>query len=283
MIPCNFVYCRPDTLDEAAQAYLHYSAKTGGAFYYAGGSEVITMSRTGSIAPAAVIDIKGIAECRMIEKNPDELVIGAANTLSHIDESRLFPLLGLACGRVADHTNQCRITLGGNLSGTIRYREASLPLLLADARATLYSRQGLRTVPFCEVFNGKMTYWPGEFLVCIHVPSRMLKLPHAHIKKTANEKIDYPLLSVAALIAEGKLRVAFSGLYQYPFRSIEVEDALNDAMMPPEDRVGKAVGLLPNIASDRQGGAPYRAFVLANTLKNILDAWENGELEKNGC
>lgn len=283
MIPCDFVYCKPDTLEEAAQAYERYNAQNGRAFYYGGGSEVITMSRAGSIAPAAVIDLKGIPECQMIDNSEDELLIGAVNTLSHIQESGFFPLLGLACGRVADHTNQCRITLGGNLSGTIRYREASLPLLLADACATLYSLHGFRTAPFGEVFNGKMTYQPGEFLIWVHVPSRMLNLPYAHIKKTTNEKIDYPLASVAALVVEGKLRVAFSGVYQAPFRSKEVEDALNDAAISPEDRVDRAVGLLPNIAADRQSSAPYRAFVLANTLKKIISAWESGELEKNQC
>ena len=31
---------------------------------------------------------------------------GAACTLNQIKESKLFPLLSLACGRIADHTNQ---------------------------------------------------------------------------------------------------------------------------------------------------------------------------------
>ncbi|MEA4871748.1 MAG: FAD binding domain-containing protein [Synergistaceae bacterium] len=283
MIPCDFVYCKPDTLEEAAQAYRHYNAKDGRAFYYAGGSEVITMSRAGSVVPSAVIDIKGISECNTLEQASDEIVIGAANTLSRIEESLLFPLLGLACGRIADHTNQCRITLGGNLSGTIRYRETSLPLLLADAQAVLYSAQGFRTAPFQDAFHGKMTYLPGEFLVCVHVPSRMPKLPHGHIKKTKNEKIDYPLASVAALIVEGKLRVAFSGVYQYPFRSKEAEDALNDTSLSSRDRAEKAVGLLTDISSDRQSSAPYRAFVLTNTLEKIVSAWESGELEKSLC
>ena len=54
--------------------------------------------------------------------------LGAALTLTTIRA-----LLSLAAGRIADHTIQCKLTLGGNLAGTIHYHETLLPLLLADA------------------------------------------------------------------------------------------------------------------------------------------------------
>ena len=228
MIPFDFVYCRPNTLEEAYQVFCQLISEGRNPVYYAGGSEIITMSRAGSIKPGAVIDIKNIPECMLLSTDNQGLHIGSVCTLNHIKESKLFPLLSLACGRIADHTNQCRITLGGNLSGTIIYRETSLPLLISDATITLFGSQGLRTVSFQSVFTGRMQLDTGEFIVQLHIPNWALLAPHFHVKRTANDKIDYPLVTMAAILQKGYLRVAFSGICSHPFRSTQMEALLNN-------------------------------------------------------
>ena len=62
----------------------------------------------------------------------------------------------------------------------------------------------------------------------MHIPVWALKARHFHIKHTAQEKIDYPLISVAALVKEDFLRIAFSGVCAYPFRSQQIELVLNN-------------------------------------------------------
>lgn len=183
MISFDFVYCRPTTLTEAVETYVQLQHEGKNPVYYAGGSEIITMCRTGSIQPGAVIDIKNIPECMLLSVDDKNLNIGSACTLNQISESKLFPLLRLSCGRIADHTNQCRITLGGNLCGTIIYRETSLPLLLSDAEVTLISPKGERTVPFQSVFNGQMILRLGEMIVQIHVPVWALSARSFHLTK----------------------------------------------------------------------------------------------------
>ena len=284
MIPFDFVYCRPDTLREAADAFKRYQGKNKKAVCYGGGSEIITMCRAGSIHPDAVVDIKGIPECGILEKDDCFLTIGAACTLSRITESKLFPLLGLACGRVADHTNQCRITLGGNLCGTVIYRETGLPLLLSDAEVTVGGPDGMRRVPFQNIFDGRVRLREGEWIVQAHIPVWALQARHAHIKKTAQEKIDYPLVNVTAIWKEDVLRAAFSGICSRPFRSRRVEAVLNDRGLPPEIRAEKAAGLLPEPPyHDVEGSGEYRAFVFKNTLCELLEAWQNDRVRgKNG-
>jgi len=279
MIPFNFIYCRPDTLKEAADVYSELAAEGKNTLYYGGGSEIISMSRAGAIHPDAVIDIKNIPECRVLSQDKEYLHIGSTCTLSQIGESDLFPLLRLAGGRIADHTNQCRITLGGNLCGTIIYRETSLPLLLSEAQITFFSPNGERTVPFENVFNGRLERGQDEMVVQIHVPLWALSARHAHQKKTANEKIDYPLVSVAALWKGDTLRIAFSGVCSYPFRSAQIETVLNDKTKPNAIRVEEASRLLPEpIYSDAEGSGNYRLFVLRNTLKKLLEEWENDSI-----
>lgn len=277
MIPFNFIYCRPDTIGEAYEAFFRLWAEGKNPAYYSGGSETITMCRAGNIQPGAVIDLKSIPECSLVFADQDGLSIGSACTLNQIKESNLFPLLSLACGRIADHTNQCRITLGGNLCGTIIYRETSLALLLSDASLTLLGGEGLRTVPFEHVFQGRMQLSPGELVVRAHIPGWALTAPHYHVKRTANEKIDYPLVSMAAIWKDGRLRAAFSGVCAYPFRSAEMEDILNDRARSPSARAEQAAGRLPEPArSDVGGSGAYRKFVLTNMLRALLEESKDG-------
>lgn len=171
MIPTDFVYCRPDTLEEAAQTHAQLLRDGFSPVYYGGGSEIITMARSGSISPGAVIDIKRIPECNVMEMDKEHLAIGAANSLCRIKESKLFDPLGTACGRISDHTNQCRITLGGNLCGTIQYRECSLALMLCDTKLLLFGPGGMRTVAMEDVFDGRMRLGESEFIVQARIPA----------------------------------------------------------------------------------------------------------------
>lgn len=279
MICFDFVYCRPSTLKEAADACVQLQKENKSPLYYGGGSEIITMCRVGAIRPSAVIDIKNIPECNRLSSDGERIHIGAACTLNQIKSSGLFPLLALACGRIADHTNQNRITLGGNLCGSIIYRETSLPLLASDAEVTLFGPRGERTIPLCGVFNGKLCPADGEFAVQVHVPAWAANTPHFHVKKTACEKIDYPLVSVAALAKDNFLRVAFSGVCPAPFRSAQIEQTLNNRALPISGRAKKALSQLPAPPhTDTEASGEYRAFVLENTLKEILEKWENDKI-----
>lgn len=276
MIPFDFVYCRPDTLNEVTDTFKRYQRENKKAICYGGGSEIITMCRVSSIHPDVVVDIKKIPECRVLEKDDCFLNIGAACTLNQIKESKLFPLLGLACGRIADHTNQCRITLGGNLCGTIIYRETSLPLLLSDAEVTVSGPDGIRRVLFQNIFDGRVQLKEGEWIAQVHIPVWALQARHAHIKKTTQEKIDYPLVNVTAIWKDDVLRTAFSGICSRPFRSSQIEAVLNDHGLSPEIRAEKAAELLPEPPyHDVEGSSEYRAFVFRNTLCELLEAWQN--------
>lgn len=273
MIPFPFAYLRPETLDEAVSAFAQLAQEGKSPLYYAGGSEIISMCRMNTIQPGTVIDVKRISELMNITLSEDDLVIGAACTLYEIKNAGHFPLLTLAGGRIADHTNQCRITLGGNLCGTIRYRETSLPLLLSDAYVTLMDSKGTREVLIGKVFDGRMLRKNDELVVRVRIPRRALDAQHFHIKKTRNEKIDYPLVSVAALILDGKLRIACSGVCPNPFRGFAMEDALNDRSAGIETRIERACACLPKPAmADVEGSAEYRLFVLKNTLREMLEA-----------
>lgn len=272
MIPFDFEYYRPDTAEEAVSAFSKLDAAGKEPVYYGGGSELISMARVGSRSFGAVIDLKNIPECKTMEDQEDRFYLGVGLTLSDLIEWNGFPLLSKTAGRIADHTMQCKITLGGNLAATIIYRETALPLLLSDAKLTFAGADGFTEYDMDTVFRERLLLPRGEFLAGVTLDKSFFSLPYFHEKKTKNEKIDYPLITAEGLKKAGALRIAFSGLAAYPFRDVKVEKILNNAFLSSEKMADKVVRYLSDvIQSDLSGSVEYRKFVLKETILNILD------------
>ncbi|MEN6462911.1 MAG: FAD binding domain-containing protein [Syntrophomonas sp.] len=275
MIPFDFEYYRPGTVESAVQNYHILEHHGKNPMYYGGGTEIISMARMTNISTGAVIDIKEIPECNVLEIQEEHLVIGAGVTLTQIHESNLFPLLAQAGARVADHTIQNKITLGGNICGTIIYREAVLPLLLADSEIVIAGTEGNKTLPINQIFKERIQLNPGELIIQVRILKSYLSCPYVHVKRTKEDKIHYPLLTICALRADNQVRTAFSGLCDFPFRSTEMEDELNKSSMPVEQRVDNAINIIPvPIPSNLEGSAEYRKFILRNLLISIVNELE---------
>jgi CO/xanthine dehydrogenase FAD-binding subunit len=276
MISFDFEYYKPTTIQQAVQFFQHLRLQGKKPVYYGGGTEIISMARLNYLSPKAVVDIKGITECHVMGfQPPNQLVLGAALTLTQVSEANWFPLLGKATRGIADHTIRNKITLGGNICGRIIYREAVLPFLLTDSLVVLAGPTGIRTLPIHQVFNEYLHLGDDEFLVQIMTDRRGLDLPSICVKKTKLEIIDYPLVTIAALKKEGKIRAAFSGVCAFPFRSMEIEQILNKKQIPRQTRVEQVISHLPaSVLNDIQGSAGYRKFVLQNTLLDILEKLE---------
>lgn len=273
MIPFDFEYYRPESLEEAVQAYQNLQKQGKSVIYYSGGTEFITFSRRNHLSADAVIDLKGIPECNVLEIQDEQLIIGSGVSLNKINESNLFPLLGEAVKKVADHTSRNKITIGGNLNSRLIYREGVLPLLLCDTMVRIVGTEGESLLPFDEVFQKELQLTQGQFLVQILIKKSYLDLPFISLKKTKSTKVGYPVVSIAAIIKDQKLRTAFSGVCDYPFRSKEIENIINDSSLSQEDRVLQAMKQLPSsIVHDIQASAEYREFVLKNTLSEMMAA-----------
>lgn len=270
MIPYDFEYYKPATVNEAVSVFQQLDSQGKRALYYSGGTEIITLGRINQLRTDAVIDIKGIPECTMLEVKDDKLVLGAGVSLTRIAETNLFPLLTESAGRVADHTSRGKITLGGNICGNFIYREAVLPLLVSDSSVVIAGIKGLRTVPILEAFHGRLQLKEGEFFVQVTTEERYLSLPHRGIKKTRLDRIGYPLVSIAILENDERIQLAISGLCAFPFRSLEIENELNSDR-PYEIRIANTLPRIPDvILDDVEGSSEYRKFMLKNTLLDIL-------------
>lgn len=275
MIGFNFDYYECDAIEEAVDLYTRLSLDGKRVLYFNGGTEIITFADRDTIQFDAVIAISKIPELKVFTLNNGILHIGAANTLSFIADTHIFPLLSESCPFVADHTSRNKITIGGNLCGEIPYKNAVLPFFISDTTVIIANQQGIRNEPFLEVYNNGLHLQPGDLIIQFLVPKRDLDLPYYTKKLRKIGEFGYPLIGLSLVNDNGKIKAAFSAVCKNAFRSYRVENALNDHTVPLEIRVDRAIENIPcRIASNIQGAAPYRKFVLKQQLIEALTVLE---------
>ncbi|SFM43751.1 CO or xanthine dehydrogenase, FAD-binding subunit [Paenibacillus sp. 1_12] len=275
MIPFDFEYYKPSSVQIAVEWFQFLQKQGKNPIYYAGGTEIITWARTNSIHPGAVIDLKAIPECNVLEMRSDELIIGACVSLSALSAANPFPLLSETAQGVADQTARNQITLGGNICGKIYYREAVLPLLLANSRMVIAGMKGIREASINQVFSQQMRLDNGEFLVQTSTDRGYFSLPFVHYKKRQIGNVGYPLVTVAALKKDNQIHTAYSGVCSFPFLSREMDQALNDSSITLTARIEQAICKLPApLLNNAEGSAPYRKFVLKQTMADTVHTLE---------
>ena len=279
MIPFDFDYYKPASIEEAVNIYGELALKNKRPLYYSGGTEIITFARNNHIDTSAVIDIKGIPKCMAFELREKEIVIGSSVPLSQISETNYFPLLKKVTLFPADHTTRDKLTIGGNICGTIIYKEVVLPLLISDCRLLIAGKKGNRLVEINQIFNRKLNLEAGELLVQIRIPRGNMQLPFYAVKVRNQGESGYPLISLAAVKKEGFIRVAVSGLCAFPFRSRKLEETLNNKTNTMPQRILESLKSLPGpILGNIQGSVEYKSFVFKNVLQEALELLE-GEVK----
>jgi CO/xanthine dehydrogenase FAD-binding subunit len=278
MIPLDFEYYRPASIQEAVTAFRQLAAEDKRPVYMSGGTEIITLGRLNKLYTGAVIDLKGIPECTALRKDDGQIVFGAGVSLTQMAETNLFPLLTESAGRIADHTSRGKITIGGNICGSFFYREAVLAFLAADSQVVIAGPGGIRTVPVIEAFKERLQLADGEFLVQVITDASVAGLPHRGVKRTRFSRINYPLVSFAFLVKEGRLRMAVSGLCPYPFRSTRMEGILNSEGGGADERMERLWQCIPaDVLNDTEGSAEYRHFLFNHTIREALSVFKGEE------
>ncbi|MGG1658396.1 FAD binding domain-containing protein [Brevibacillus sp. NRS-1366] len=275
MIPFDFDYVKPESIQEAISIFRQWDAEGKEPKYFCGGTEIITMARLSQLHTKGIIDIKGIPDCRLLEWQNDLLVIGSAISLAQLEAVQYFPLLSRVCNRIADHTSRCKITIGGNICGKIMYREAILPLLVANAKLHIATDDGIKQVSIHDVIEREVQLLPHEFLLKIAVDRQVTTLPYLSEKRTRIDRIGYPIVSIAAIHNQGEVHIAFSGVCSFPFRSEKVEQALNDQTLSLEKRISSAIQEFPeSVMEDHHASASFRKFIVHNLMLDTIERFE---------
>ena len=191
----------PHTLQEACEL------KTlDGAKIVAGGTDIYVAMHNGSLKPAALIDIKGIAELKEIREEEDHWFFGALTPHRYFEESRHFwknfTALSEGCSQVGSVQIRQRGTVGGNICNAVPSADSVAPLMLFDTDCVIASAKGERTVPLKDFFVGpkRTVLEKDEILKGLKVYKQAQRTGSRYIKYTRRKAMDLALCGVSVLV-----------------------------------------------------------------------------------
>ncbi|HEU4511841.1 MAG TPA: xanthine dehydrogenase family protein subunit M [Nocardioidaceae bacterium] len=270
MIPAQFDYVAPATVEEALQALAE-----GGddAKVLAGGQSLLPVLRMRLNAPSLVVDLGRIESLRGVRDDGDAIVIGAMTTHAEVLRDPLVnehaALLTKAVEQLADPQVRHRGTFGGALAHADPAGDLGAPALALGATFTVVGASGTRTVEADDFFQGLLTtaIEEGELLTEVRIPKYTGW--GAHYEKFVRVHHQWPIIAVAAAVKVAhtdagatitEARVGLTNMGMTPLRARSVEAAL--AGQPATDEAVRAAaasaaeGTHP--PSDLNGDSDYR-------------------------
>jgi carbon-monoxide dehydrogenase medium subunit len=232
MIPPDFDYVAPSTVDEAVAALANAGED---AKVIAGGQSLMPVLRLRLAAPTVLVDLGRIGELRGVRDDGDALVIGSMTTYYGLLGNPLISkhalLLADATRTVADPQIRHRGTLGGAVAHADPAGDLCAPILAMDATMTAVGPAGSRSIPASEFFVEYFTtaLQPDEILTEIRVPKHTDWA--AHYEKLSRIAQAWSIVAVAATVAlDGDVisqaKVALTNMASVPVRARGVEEAL---------------------------------------------------------
>lgn len=233
MIPSNFEYVAPATIEEALSLFDQHGED---AKIMSGGHSLLPAMKLRLATPGVIIDIGRIAALQAISINNGVISIGANATHATIANSTELkaacPLLTETAGQIGDQQVRNRGTIGGSLTHADPAADWPAAILALNAELVARSSAGDRIIHAADFFVEMMTtaLAPNEILTEIRIPAPAQPTASAYLK-VAQSASGFALVGVAVqLTLNGTTceaaSVAVNGLAPKAFRAASVESAL---------------------------------------------------------
>ena len=257
MIPAAVEHVLPSTLDEALDALADPDAKA-----LAGGQSLLPVMKLRIVRPSVLVDI-GRLELSGVRLDGNELRLGALTTWDALESSPElkqppFAAIAECAGEIGDLQVRNRGTLGGSLAHADPASDMPAVALALGAQLVLRAAGTERTLSAAELFLGPFTtaLGPGELITEIVIP--LVEGSGSAYAKVGHPASGFALAGAAAHVtAEGKQRVAVTGVGAHPFLLPDDADPL-DALAEAE------------IYGDRFAPAEYRRHVAGVVARRAL-------------
>jgi carbon-monoxide dehydrogenase medium subunit len=259
MIPANFEYHAPKTVDEAIGLLAQHGDDCK---VLAGGHSLIPAMKLRLTQIPVLVDIGKIADLNYINVDGGTIRIGAMTTHGAIaasaDIQQHCPLLAECGAQVGDQQVRNRGTLGGSLVHADPAADWPAAILALKAELVLKSANGERVVKASDFFVDMLTtdVQPGELLTEIRVPIPAQPKASAYLK-VPQAASGFAVVGVAAqLEMDGgtckSVSIGVTGLAPKAYRASSVEAALAGAALD-DAAVSAAAAQADADASDALG------------------------------
>lgn len=277
----DFSFHAPDTLDEALALLQQLGEE---ARVIAGGTALVTLMRQSLVQFDHLISLGNIKELRGISQVNGHIHIGASVRHREVETSKLIqesiPLLAEVYSRVATVRIRNTATVGGGLAHADPAQDPPPGLLVLDARVSLKSAGGQRTVPVSELFSDyyETIIQPDEILTEIIVPVSNPSSRTVYIKYLPRTADDFATVSVAAsaILEDNRcedIRVALAAVAATPIRAVEVEDLIRGQEVSHETirRAAQAVADSVDPLDDFRGSSDYKREMAVIFTRRALE------------
>jgi xanthine dehydrogenase small subunit len=271
-------FVRPADLAQA----LGLLAERPGALLVAGSTDWGVDVNLRAARAALVIAVDRLPELRTFRVEPDAVLIGAALSLSEVEEllEGRVPLLDELFPQFASRLIRNGATLGGNLGTGSPIGDTAPALLALDASVVLASAQGEREVQLADYFTGyrQSVRRPGELIRAVRVPLPQPALVgFTKVAKRRFDDISSVAVAIALDVVDGVVRrgrIGLGGVAATPLRARATEDVLVGRPWTA-GTVRAAAEVLATEGTpldDHRASAAYRSAMLRQALLKFASA-----------
>jgi carbon-monoxide dehydrogenase medium subunit len=228
MIPAEFDYTAPDSLDEAITAL-----RDGGedAKLLAGGHSLIPLMKLRLAAPSLLVDLRKVPGLHGVQRENGSWRIGALTPHVEIERNSELGVLSAAAGTIADPQVRNRGTIGGSLVHGDPASDLPAILLILEGMVTAMGPNGQREVAAGDLFQDYLqtSIEPTEVVTEVHIPS-VDGWGYGYHKFNRRSE-DWAMVAVSAIVKKSgdtveDVRVGLTNMGSVPLRASAVEEAL---------------------------------------------------------
>jgi aerobic carbon-monoxide dehydrogenase medium subunit len=228
VIPPEFDYVAPETLDEALSAL----RGTEDAKILAGGHSLLPLMKLRLAAPELLVDIRKVPGLRGLQRDNGQWKIGALTRHADIQGNADLGPVGRAAALIADQQVRNRGTIGGSLAHGDPASDMPTVLLACEGSVTVTGSGGTREVAAADLFQDYLTTAVGEdeVLTEVRVPD-FDGWGSAYLKFTRRAE-DWAMVAVCAMVKKAPdgscedVRVALTNMASTPIRATATESLL---------------------------------------------------------
>ena len=228
MIPAQFDYVAPESLDEALSAL-----QRGGedAKLLAGGHSLIPLMKLRLAAPSLLVDLRRVPGLAGIQRENGSVRIGAM-TRHHDVAVGGLGLASLAASTIADQQVRNRGTIGGTLAHGDPASDMPAVLLAAEGTVTVRGNAGTREIAAADLFEDFLTTAVGadEILTEVRLPT-MDGYGFGYHKFNRRQE-DWAMVAACAYVKKAgdgtceDVRIGLTHMGSTPLRATAAEQAL---------------------------------------------------------
>ncbi len=281
MIPGNFEYHRPDSIEAAVELLGRFGDEGQ---VLAGGHSLVPMMKLRLAEPAHLIDIGGIADLKGIREDGGAIVIGAGTTQAELLASDLVrqkcPILIEAAELIADPQVRYCGTIGGNVANGDPGNDDPAIMMALDATFVLRGKGGPRQSQARGFYKGTFDTDLGEdeLLVEIRIPTPAQG--HGWSYQKLKRKVgDYATAAAAVIltIEGGKCASASITLTNVGECALDAMDAAASLVGKAVDdatavEAGKLAMAIADPVSDLHGPAEFRKHMAGEMVRRAVTA-----------